>query len=101
MKEKQGHTMVQVKAPICITILMSDSDASGMTQDELCGLVDEAIDEIAEIVGEWSGDLYARRCMNRTPVIFELSRSWDELPIDELEITLQDDGLFETRGDEE
>lgn len=98
MKEEHGKTIVQVKVPVCISIQLLEEDAKDMTQDELCGLVDEIIDCYEE---ELVMDLYPRRWMKSVDVRFELSRHWDELPVDEMDINLVDDGLFEKTGFEE
>ena len=98
LKEVEGKTLVQVKVPVCITILMDDGDAEDMSKWELCGLIDEAIDEFAKggtmvsFDGVW---MSPRSRMQHIPVDIRLSRSWDELPVDECELTLVDAGLFE------
>jgi hypothetical protein len=100
-EDADGKTVVQVKAPICLSIEMDLADGRHMTQDELCGLVDEIIDRIELKVGVTADDITARRCMMRTPIRFHIQRHWDELPVDELEMTSVECGCFELRGDEE
>ena len=101
LADAEGKTIVQVKAPVCLTIRMDEADAAEMTQEELCGLIDEAIDEIWQAVSVRACELHARRVMNSTPVEFCVTRYWDELPVDELEISSQDVGFFQKRGDED
>jgi hypothetical protein len=101
IKDVDGKTVVQVKAPVCITIQMDNGDADGMSQEELAGLVDEVMDQIEISVGARVAELNPRRWMNRIPIRFSVARSWDELPVDEMEIQSTEDGYFEDCGDED
>ena len=104
IKDVEGKSLVQIKVPVCVTIQMDENIASLLSQDELAGLVDEYIDKLA-ITESGSGRgelwLHPRRWVNRLQVKCCVTRHWDELTIDELEITFQDKGCFELRGDEE
>ncbi len=99
-KDVKGKTIVQVAVPVCITLQIDEEDAKDMSQDELCGLVDEVIDQLEELTQLRECDLSPRRWMNRIPTRFAVSRHLDELPVDELQITYNE-GFFERRGDEE
>jgi hypothetical protein len=101
IKDVDGKTIVQVKVPVCITIQMDEADAKDMTQDELAGLVDEVIDQVERQCGVLDVEFCPRRWMMRIPFRFSVARSWDELPIDEMEINYSEDGYFEKRGDDE
>lgn len=100
-KDVDGSTIVQVKVPVSITIQMENGDAKGMTQEELAGLVDEIIDKIESKVGTVDAEVCPRRWMNRVPVRFAVARSWDELPVDEMDLSYTEDDFFQNRGDEE
>ncbi len=96
-KEK---TIVQIAVPVCITLQIDEDDAKDMSQNELCGLIDSVIDQIEAQVKLCESNLCPRRWMNRVPTKYTISRHWDELPVDELQITYNE-GFFERRGDEE
>lgn len=104
IKEVEGKSLVQITVPVCVTIQMDENIAVLLSQDELAGLVDEYIDALSTtVVGSGSIELWLhpRRWMNRLPVTCCVTRLWDELPIDELDITMKDGGCFELRGDGE
>lgn len=95
-----GKTIVQVKVPVCITIQMDESDAIDMTHSELAGMVDEFIDTVQEkwvatTLGALETDLHPRGRMDRVPVRCDITRHWDELPIEDCEIMSNDAGFFE------
>jgi hypothetical protein len=101
IKEEAGKTIVMVKVPVGITIQMSDEDAKEMSQMELAGLLDEIIDHIEMNVGARVAELAPGKWMNRIPLRFTVSRHWDELPIDDMEIGYSEGDFFQRRGDEE
>lgn len=101
INEALGKTIVQVKVPVCISIQLDQADAEDMTQSELCGLVDSVINQYSSEKWVMESSLYPRRWMQSIPVKYAITQHWDELPIDELEITSLDAGLFEKRGDED
>ena len=99
-EDVKGKTIVQVSVPVSIILQIDEEDAKDMSQDELCGLVDEVIDQLEDQTKLREYDLSPRRWMNRIPTKFAVSRHWDELPIDEMDINYNE-GFFERRGDEE
>lgn len=103
IRDIDGKTIVQVKIPVCITIQMDESDAEGMTHEELAGLVDEFIDEVQctwiATNGAMETNLHPRRRMDRVSLRCDIGRHWDELPVDDCEIMSNDAGFFE--GDDE
>jgi hypothetical protein len=104
IKQESGKTLVQITVPVCITISMDEDTGRMMSQDELAGLIDEYLDEItASPKGSGAEELWLhpRRWGQWVPVRCSLARYWDELPIDEMDITCVDDGCFGKRGDEE
>jgi hypothetical protein len=101
INEIAGKTIVMVNVPVGVTIQMNDEDAKEMSQMELAGLVDEIIDKIEVCVGVKDAELSPGNWMNRIPLRFTVSRHWDELPIDDMEIGYSEGDFFQRRGDEE
>ena len=106
IEDVDGKTIVQVKVPVCITIQIDESDADGMTHEELAGIVDEFINEVqstwkATTNDDLQANLRPRRWMDRVPVRCDISRHWDELPTEDCEIMSNDEGYFEGGNDDE
>ncbi len=98
MREEDGKTIVQVKVPVCVNLQLLEEDAERMTQDELCGLVDGVIDQYNSENNIMESRLRPRGWMQAVTVRYEITRHWDDLPVDEMELMSVDEGLFEKTG---
>lgn len=98
MHEELGKTIVQVKVPVCVNLQLLEEDAKRMTQDELCGLVDGVIDQYNRENNIMESRISPRGWKQAVTVRYEITRHWDDLPVDEMELMSVDVGLFEKTG---
>jgi hypothetical protein len=89
---------IQIKVPVCLTLRMSREAAEKLYHDDLCRIVDQVLETIAEKITSDS---------KMTPAIIDdetdfvisyaLAPHWDHLPEDDCELTSTEEGLFPTR----
>ena len=100
LKDVDGKTIVQVAAPACITIQVDEAKAEKMTQNELARLVDQIFNHVELRCGVVDTELCLSGWPAKIPITYSIQGSWDNLPVDDMEIQYVDDGCFEERGDE-
>ena len=82
---------IQVKVSICVTLKLSREDAESMHKYELC----EVIDCILEASSIQRKDFCAQTAsLRQIPVDYEIVPYWNQLPEDDCELTLTEEGLF-------
>lgn len=88
----EANYEIQVKVPVCVTLLISHSDAESMYHDELCEVVDCVLNDAEQASMKFHvATTVAGREIN---VMAKVAPHWDHVPIDECELTLTHEGLF-------
>jgi len=86
---------IQVKVPVCVTLLINHDEAESMYHDELCEVVDAVLNDAEQQSLKFH---VGKTCAGREiQVMAKIAPHWDHVPVDECELTTTYDGLFPER----
>jgi len=100
LRDKDGHVMIQVKVPVCITLNIKREDAESMHHHELREVCDCILQDVAEELGIQSSFCAQTEAFRSVPCEYDLVAYWDQVPEDECELYMTEDGLFPLDEDE-